>query len=224
MTVIDLTHLQTNPPANPKKVKLNERGTVATRKPTAVTGIVIHQTAAWYDVTAAQVRAAGGNSKHARNLRGLNIACHVIAWADGTACHVSPLRWYVNHANGFNARTLGLEIEGIYRGVDELPLKNGAQAFGADALRAAKAGLAYLVREGRAAGMPIRYVYAHRQSSGTRRADPGEEIWRKLVLEYAVPKLGLITRPALVEPPTSRTAAPGRPVPADWDPAGIGAY
>ena len=224
MTIIDLTSLQHNPPAVSGKHKLAKNGKVVIRRPEAITGIVIHQTAVWYGVTPAQIRNAGGDRTHARNLRGLNIACHAIAWADGTSCLVNPLRWHVNHGNGFNANTLGLEIEGVYRGTDEQSLRGDAQVFSPTALRAAKEALRYLVAEGRRQGMRIDYVYAHRQASGTRRADPGEEIWRKLVLEYAVPKLHLSTQPALVVPPSTSSVTRGRPVPLDWDPAGVGRY
>jgi hypothetical protein len=65
--------------------------------------------------------------------------------------------------------------------------------------------------------MPIEYIHAHRQSSGTRRSDPGEELWQKVVLEFAVPVLGLKTEP-------SRVLKDGRPIPESWDLDGSGAY
>ena len=83
---------------------------------------------------------------------------------------------------------------------------------------AAKAALKHLVEEGRKQGMPIKYIWAHRQTYKSKRGDPGGEIWRKLVLEYAVPVLGLEVQNEL----TYRT---GKTIPVEWDPKnGIGKY
>ncbi len=81
--------------------------------------------------------------------------------------------------------------------------------------------LALNVREGRKLGMPIEYVHAHRQSSATRRADPGEELWKRVVLEFGVPVLGLTTEPARTLPGRN---GDGRPIPLEWDPDGVGSY
>ena len=73
-----------------------------------------------------------------------------------------------------------------------------------------RAGIARLVAMGRAEGMPIEFVHAHRQSSASRRSDPGERLWREVVL-YMAPELGLRCEPALA-------LRDGRPIPREWDP------
>jgi len=82
---------------------------------------------------------------------------------------------------------------------------------------AGRAAIAWLVREGRKLGCPIEFVWAHRQSSASRQSDPGEELWRRIVLDWAVPVLGLKTQPG-------RVWGDGRPIPVEWDPDGVGSY
>ena len=66
--------------------------------------------------------------------------------------------------------------------------------------------------------MPIEFIWAHRQSSASRRSDPGQSLWQEVVLAYAVPVLGLKTQPA-------RIWGDGRPIPVEWQPdGGVGPY
>lgn len=190
--IVDLSHEQANPPAfTPPHHKLGwdrmlHRNAVFCRAPRTIDGIVVHQTGTPFGVTAAAVKAAGGDKLLAKHRRALGIAAHMTAFDTGYAVLGSPLDWYVYHGNALNARSLGIEIEGLYPG------DWGTQELFQGPIEvAARAGLAYLVSEGRRLGMPLRYVWAHRQSSLTRDDDPGEEIWRKLVMGYAVPQLGL---------------------------------
>ena len=209
LSVLDLTREQPNPPAfDPPHHKILRGKTrrddrVALRDPFSVDGIVVHQTGAPYGVTAAAVKAAKGDRALAKHRRALGVAAHMTAFDTGVAVLAHPLPWYVYHANSLNARSLGLEIEGLF------PQNWGAKDFFSDKLEAAaRDALTYLVLQGRMLGMPIQYVWAHRQSSLTRDDDPGEEIWRKLVLGFAVPELGLLTLPESVHG--------GRALPPAW--------
>ena len=113
----------------------------------------------------------------------------------------------------------GLEIEGEFPGLMAHGGKAGekVQQLTDLQLAGARAGLTYLVEEGRALGHPVTHVWAHRQSSKDRRSDPGEEIWDKVVLKFAVPVLGLKTEPA-------RVLEDGRPIPVEWDITGKGHF
>lgn len=212
---VDLRHLQADP--HPKS-KVFGRRTVR-RPPSSVNAITIHQTAVKFSVTQRQIADTGGDRRLALAKRALNVACHAMSFHDGFFAAAAPLDWYVYHGNGFNKFALGLEIDGLYPG-----LKNGSTWSGDAAtpitpasLQAAREALRWLTEQGRAAGMPIEWIDAHRQSSKDRRADPGQELWEAVVLDYAVPKLGLKTRPSYV-------LGDGRAVPTDWDPAGVGRY
>lgn len=189
------------------------------REPGMITGITVHQTAVRYGVKAYQVQAAGGDEELALARRALQVACHAMAFHGGFIAAVNPLDWYVYHGNGFNGYELGLEIDGNYPGLigGETWNKKPATQVTVPLVQAARAAIEFLVREGRAAGMPITQIHAHRQSSGTRRSDPGEELWKRVVLEYAVPVLGLV-------PNQAEVLKDGRPVPLEWDPDGVGSY
>lgn len=214
--ILDLTKEQPNPPVYTPAKHSIAKGKVVRRDPKEVDGIVIHQTAVNFGASAAAIRAANGDKTLAIHRRALGVAAHMTAFKTGVAVLANPLDWYVYNANKLNRRILGLEIEGAYPGL--LKAATGAHSsFDGEILEAAKAGLKYLVDEGRARGMPIQFLWAHRQSNLERRGDPGEEIWRKLVLEYAVPVLGLTTR-------LTDVIEEGRPVPKDWDPNGEGRF
>jgi hypothetical protein len=115
-------------------------------------------------------------------------------------------------SNGLNSFTLGLEIEGIYPGYPGAKVwgSNPATPFTELARDSARFALKYLLDTGRAAGMPIEYLYAHRQSSGQKPSDPGFEIWQQVVLDYGVKVLGLKTRNEYV-------VGDGKPIPSAWD-------
>ncbi len=214
--IVDLRSEQVDPPRHTPAKHAIRNGRVVRRPPASVDGIVVHQTACDFGTTPAMVRAAGGDVNLAKHRRALNVAAHVTAMKTGYAVVACALDWYVYNANALNKRILGLEIEGTYPGLLRSAGK-GAQRFDGPIVEAAKEGLVYLVEQGRAQGMPIKYVWAHRQSSATRRGDPGEEIWRKLVLDYAVPVLRLEVR-------VMDTIGDGRAVPVDWDPRGFGRF
>jgi hypothetical protein len=91
-------------------------------------------------------------------------------------------------------------------------------------IAAGRAALRWMVEEGRRQGMPIQFIYAHRQSNGNKPGDPGEGLWRALVLEYAVPVLGLKTQPARTWKGVGKKTPDGRPIPKEWDENGVGSY
>ena len=202
-------------------------GRVVRRVPTIIDGITIHQTGIRFGVNDRQIKKANGDERLAFSQRAKKVACHALAF-DGFYTKTYPLEWYIYHGNGLNRKTLGLEIDGLYSGLRDDPTtveredletiwEGTATKLTDSRIKAARAALRYLVEEGRKLGMPIKYVYAHRQSSSTRRSDPGEELWRKIVLEYGVPVLDLQTRPGF-------TTGMGRPIPDPWDPDGRGPY
>lgn len=216
--VIDLRGEQSNPPPMAKKFKLSQ-GLVVERNPAMVTGITIHQTAVKYSVKDYQVQQADGDVKLALAFRSLNVACHMMAFHDGFVAWPNPLTWYVYHGNGFNSYELGLEIDGNYPGLigGQTWNKKPPTEVTPAVVAAACAAIELMTNEGRKLGMPIQYIHAHRQSSATRRSDPGEELWKRVVLDFAVPKLGLI-------PHQSFTLKDGRPIPKEWDQNGVGQY
>lgn len=214
----DLRAEQTDPPKKRKKYKI-QKDKVVKRGVKSISGITIHQTAVEFGVAAYQVEQARGDFQLALARRSLGVACHMMAFRNGIFAWAAPLDWYVFHGNKFNPTDIGLEIEGNYPGVIGGKTWNGKKASKVtdSIVLSACNALELIVTQGRSMGMPIKYIHAHRQSSATRRADPGEEIWKKVVLGFAVPYLGLETQPELV-------LSNGRPIPKEWDPDGVGTY
>lgn len=216
----DLRHEQTNPPkTKTKKHRVRSDGTVVERRLSSIDAVVLHQTATPFSASSASVAKAGGDEDLALARRALGVACHAMAFRRGFYVLPCPLSWYVYHGNGFNSRSLGLEVEGLYAGIEgdpkTIPGKDDPNELDERTIASARAALRALVEEGRALGCPIRYVLAHRQSSKTRRADPGSAIWREVGL-WSVGALGLEVQSGLVE-------GDGRPIPEAWDPTCVGA-
>jgi hypothetical protein len=216
--ILDLRAEQRNPPRSLSGEHLAKRhkGKVVARAPSQVDAIVIHQTAC-------------DHVGPKRYRRALHVAAHAVAHRDGVVVLTCPPAWYMNHGNGLNARSLGLECVGLFSGlrdVDDTPQREDLDTTWQRreptplddlAIETFRAGLRALVEAGRAWGAPLRYLLAHRQSSATRRSDPGEAIWRALA-PWAEAHLGLATVPALV-------VDDGRPIPFEWDPVvGVGRY
>lgn len=184
--------------------KRDKSGRIVMRKPEDVLGITIHQTACVFGPAGDPVR---------KHRRALDVAAHVTAFQDGTVVQGHPLAAYVWHGNSLNGFTIGLECEGLFAGV-RVP---GHDQVSDQALASFCKGVEYIVERGRGEGMPINYIWAHRQSSSSRRGDPGGEIWQKVVIEYAVNALGLKTR-------VNEHFDTGRSIPKSWDASGSGEY
>jgi len=213
--------------ASRPKVRLDASGSAHVRKPEAIIGICLHQTAVRYSVSAQQLAAAGGDRAVALARRALNIAAHAVVFQpDPAGSHgpllvpCAPLLWHVNHGNGLNPITLGLEVDGLYAEVEGDPRTvwggKAPTTWTAQMADAVVAMIAWLKQEAAKESIDIGYVYAHRQSSATRRSDPGELIWKTAALP-AMESLGLQMDPA-------RIWGNGRPLPAAWGVAGGGKY
>jgi hypothetical protein len=217
--VKDLTPLQHDPPEITKKHKING-GLVVKRNPKTVQGIVIHQTNTLFGVNASQIKAAGDNREEALHRRGLRVGCHVIAFEGtraavecGHVCYINPLAWYVYHAQQANSFSVGLEIEGCFPGLTQ----NEQMPASTRIIDAARLALKFIMVKADELGMDLKFIWAHRQMSSKRRGDPGQELWKRVVLDYAVPVLGLKTD-------TNATWDDGRPIPLEWDSAGTAYY
>lgn len=207
MTVLDWRAQQL--PAGPKGDKPAGKvvnGRLAIREPLAVDAICLHQMAVTLGASTAAVQAAKGDRDLARHRRALGVHAHVSAFVDGTVVLAYPLRAYVYHGNGANARSVGLECEGLYNG--------RAGGLGAEPpeslIRAAQEACSIIVAEAAKEGCTIRHVVAHRQYAASRRADPGWAIWQRVAVEHCERVLGLT-------PLLTLTDRDGRPIPSVWD-------
>jgi hypothetical protein len=228
--ILDLTREQPNPPpiiradGRPKhKIK---RGKVVERNARDVDSITLHQTACVFGKR---------KDQPTRYHRALGVACHALAFHDGVVAFPNPLPWWVYQGNDFNPRALGLEVEGSFPGIPDDPStprrEDLLSHLGDDSkitpvtdllVETGRRAILELVQRAALWGATIRYIHAHRQSSSQRRSDPGWELWVRLVLEYAVPVLGLHTEEKLV---LGKGDKRGAPIPLEWDPVrGVGRY
>ena len=222
---IIITDLRAQQRPQPGIHELSHRQAVV-RSPADIDGITLHQTACVFGVSAAQLKGAGGDERMAKRLRALKVRCHALAFRDPEDGVVlpNPLLWLVQHGNGLNPTTLAIEAECRVEGVDgdmrTFPgnvKKAPREPVTDDLIEVTRAAFLALMERAPLDGITLRYVYAHRQSSPTRRADPGSRLWKATVLEYAVAKLGLQTKPQSVW--TTRTGGRGAKIPESWDPA-----
>lgn len=191
--------------------RVDARGRVVIRRAAEIDTVCLHQTACVFGPLA---------RPEVRYLRAADVASHAVAFRTGVGVLQTPIRWYVNGGNGWNRRSVHLECEGHYPGRPDDPTtprrEDRDSVWGHEptpldelALLTARETLRALVEAARAEGCPMQYIVAHRQSSPSRRDDPGYELWRDVVTGYAVHEIGLKTRPGVI-------VGKGRPIPACW--------
>lgn len=181
-----------------------------------VTGIVLHQTA-----------CVMGE----RPERYLNTGAHFVCTRGGQRLRLHDVTDRIVSANGFNARCVSIECDGIYPGDDS----NQARAIATTwddpttkireqpmvptlaLIAVARGTIRAIVREVRAAGGEVKYLFAHRQSSETRENDPGACLWREVAIPM-IAELGLNVPTPSFDPRTFAIDS-GRPIPTCWDPA-----
>lgn len=224
--IIDLRSLQ---PAKPgpdaaKRYRIGAGGKVLERQPEAVLGVGLHQTSCIFGVSSVAIKAAGGSAERAKDLRALKVAAHVVVWSAPPGppriVLANPLRWHVNHGNALNPFSVGIEFEA------DLPgrVRQGPFSLTEEQVRAGQQALATVVELGRKEGCPMTHLWAHRQSNGKKPGDPGEELWQRLVLEFAVPKLGLVLERDRFWKGSTAVTPTGRAIPKEWDPDAKASY
>jgi hypothetical protein len=215
-------------------------GQTVRRNHAAIDGITLHQMAVELRASRYFLALADGDEELAIALRAQlgprggkgGVAAPLIAHDDLVVCTM-PLDWYIYHGNRLCGPTLGLEVSGRFSGLlddpNTPPREDLRTTWGDEPpmvltekrIRGLRAMIRYAVEEGRRQGMPIRYVYGHRQSNGKKPGDPGEGIWKAGVIDYAVPVLGLKPRYGVT---FKNGNVEGRPIPREWDPNGVGSY
>lgn len=218
----DLRHKQTNP--HPKG-KTGKDGRTVVRLASAIDSLMLHQAGipfgvgdGWEDEFETVEEALAH--------RGLDVACHAIAFRPGFLVLPADPLWYISHGNGVNSRSFGLETDGLFPGLvgGKTPGGKPETNITPELVHAVRMGVKLLFFTGRNLGCQIKIIWGHRQTDSWKRADPGEELWCKVVLEYAVPVLGLETRPHETFRHHKGRSRDGLPIPLRWDPAGSGKY
>ena len=143
------------------------------------------------------------------------VNAHIGITREGCVVIINPSTDLIWHAQGLSKKTIGIEIEGNYRGLISDPktlwMGGGGPHYLNPAMTAAAARLfEYLKNEFSLRDTKWSYVFAHRQSAKSRIADPGEEIWRVIGLAW-INKLGGS------DGGDGYSLGSGRPIPREWN-------
>lgn len=224
--VLELQHLARK---RQKRSKLRWKiGHTVMRDPKTVKGICLHQTAVQFGARPSHYKQAKEMLKGTNPTRGdierlaialrvvEDVPSHALAMQSGDVVLRSPLEAFLYHANALNPISLGLEIEGLYDGVE---VEGAHPPPTPVTIAAARRAVRELHTRGLEAGMPIEYIWAHRQSSGTRVGDPGSVLWEEVGI-WASDELGLKMEPLRTW--ESKRSGWGNPIPELWSgPKGI---
>lgn len=125
--------------------------------------------------------------------------------------HVRTYHWITDHRGGRLIRKLPANVHSYAS--NGLNRKTIAHAYDAAVdgpfdWDLAVESIVAMVEAERADGVPLRYGYAHAQSSAHRRSDPGELYWRRAVIPAAA-RVGLELRHEFA-------VGTGRPIPSAW--------
>jgi hypothetical protein len=175
-----------------------------------VDSIVLHQTACvlgeeprrWYD-----------------------IPIHVGITRAGLVLWLNKFDINLPHANGFNSRSVGIEIDGAFAGVegDKKTFWAGGgykepMSITPAQIDSARQAVRWIVDICKANGAQIKHVFAHRQSSSQRVSDPGSKVWQEVAL-WAEKTLGLTAGGE-----EGYCIGGGKAIPKEWDSRRLASY
>lgn len=171
-----------------------------------VTGICLHQTAC---------------NLGEKPARWDTVGCHVGVTRTGQVVWLHDFDKLVVHGNGWNAQTVGIEIDGLYAGIEgdpktvwndpSTPQVEKGQVLTPETVEAVQQLIRFICSEVERNGGKVKALVAHRQASKDRRNDPGSAIWQKVALPMSK-ELGLH------DGGPGFKIGTGYPIPEAWDP------
>ncbi len=183
---------------------------LAARAWSTVTGITLHQTACVLGE---------------RPGRWLNVGCHVGITRGGQRLWLHDFDARVVHGNGWNTQCVGIEMDGLYEGIAGDPktlwddpstkYREVGQTPTPELVQAAKEAVRWICARVAEHGGKVRALVAHRQSSESRRDDPGSALWQAVALPLHA-ELGLI------DGGVGFKLGNGYAIPEAWDPRCVG--
>lgn len=140
---------------------------------------------------------------------------HYAGLLNGDILRNNQISRYTYHGNGGNGPLIGVALEGHFPGIESIrkPKHNDIDVH---TIETGRAVLRLAVTKSRKEGAPVTRIYAHRQYSGGRTGDPGEGLWKEVVLPVAK-ELDLEVR-------LDFKHGSGKKIPRDWDPEGVVDY
>jgi N-acetyl-anhydromuramyl-L-alanine amidase AmpD len=175
-----------------------------------ITGICLHQTAC----------NLGENPP-----RWDTVGAHLGITRQGKVVWLHDFDRIIWHGNGWNAQTVGIEMDGLYAGVQgdattvwddpETPFREQAQTPTPELIHATQGACRWIFDEVAKHGGKVTALVAHRQSSTSRRNDPGSALWQGVALP-------LIRELGLSDGGPGFKLVDGYPIPEAWDPTRVG--
>lgn len=156
------------------------------------------------------------------------IGAHFTVLRSGRVIWHEDLDRVVYHGHGWNDQCVGIEVNGLYAGLEDdpdtaldealkttwddpsTPTRERPMQVTPQAMRATRELVRWIHWYVAQRGGKVSVLGAHRQSSKDRRNDPGETIWRQVALPLHA-ELGLSDGGV-------GFVIGGYPIPADWDP------
>jgi hypothetical protein len=171
-----------------------------------VTGICLHQTACLLGE---------------RSERWKTLGAHLGVMRSGDVVWVHDFDKLVAHGNAWNSGTVGIEIDGLYAGIQgdrstvwddpSTASREKGMTPTAELIVETKILIRWICSEVASHGGQIRALVAHRQSSKNRRNDPGSALWKAI----AVP---LHEELGLSDGGVGFKLGEGSAIPEVWDP------
>ncbi len=176
---------------------------------------------AWSDIKGWCLHQTACLLSHSQDLaRCDDIGAHWVVYPDGRKLHLHDPNRIIIHGNGWNNATVGIEIDGLFAGVEGDPKTvwddpstakhEPAGTVTPQQIEAVKAIIRAELQEIRSHGGAPTLLVAHRQSSASRRHDPGSKVWKEIALP-------LMTELGLDDGGPGYKLGQGAPIPAEWD-------
>lgn len=160
-----------------------------------------------------------------REQRWANVGAHVGITRGGKILWLHDLDALVVHGNGFNTQCVGIEIDGLYAGVEgdastvwddpDTRTRDVGLAPSPVQLEAARQAVRWIAATIAAGGSKLHALVAHRQAVDSRRNDPGSAIWKAVALP-------LIAELGLTDGGPGFKIGTGYAIPEAWDPSRTG--
>jgi hypothetical protein len=176
-----------------------------------VTGVCLHQTAC----------VLGEKPE-----RWATVGAHIGITRGGKVIHLHDFNRLIVHGNGWNSECVGIELDGMYAGVEGNPRtfwkppgepNRQPQSPTPELVEAAKRAIRWIDAVVKGHGGKLNVLVAHRQASKDRQSDPGSALWQAIALPMHK-ELGL------TDGGVGFKIGSGYAIPEAWDPRckGIG--
>lgn len=153
------------------------------------------------------------------------IGAHWVVYPSGLKIQLHDIERMIVHGNGWNHQTIGIEIDGLFAGIEGDPktvwddpstaIHERADTITPEQIQAVKDIIYHDRALIIAHGFSPTVIVAHRQASGDRENDPGSKVWQQI----AIPLLAELHLSDGGPGFALHDGQGGKPIPEAWDPS-----